>query len=76
MVTALLILGVLALGIMAFLGWTADSRDDAQTLWPLERTVPHHPMVVPARPGSRTPRPRQGAPQPSCEPINRPMTRR
>ena len=34
----LLLLGLfVAVGIAAILGWTADSRDDAQKLWPLER---------------------------------------
>jgi hypothetical protein len=38
---ALVLLGLLiALGILSILGWTADSRNDEQKLWPLERRQP------------------------------------
>jgi hypothetical protein len=38
---ALVLLGLLvAVGVSAFLGWTADTRDDEQRLWPLERATP------------------------------------
>jgi len=41
MVIGLLILGlIVGLGVAAILGWTADSRDDEQKLWPLEGTRP------------------------------------
>lgn len=34
----LVIFGVfVALAVVAILGWTADSRDDEQKLWPLQR---------------------------------------
>ena len=41
MVIGLLILGlIVGLGVAAILGWTADSRDDEQKLWPLGGTRP------------------------------------
>lgn len=47
---ALLVLGLfIALGIAAILGWTTDSRDDAQKLWPLERTRPDVPTPAAVR---------------------------
>ena len=77
-VIALVMLGVLiALGIAVMLGWTADSRDDTQKLWPLERRRPVSPMPAPARHdcGLHNARP-AAAPQAVSEPIPRPATRR
>src|SRR5205814_1509418 len=46
----LVLVGVLAvLGILSTLGWTVDSRDDDQKLWPLERRQPGAPPSAPAR---------------------------
>jgi hypothetical protein len=42
---ALVLLGLLiAAGVSAILGWTPDTRDDEQKLWPLQRATP-----IPAR---------------------------
>jgi hypothetical protein len=47
---ALMLLGLLiALAILSILGWTADSRDVKQTLWPLERARPDPPSIAPIR---------------------------
>ena len=52
----LVLLGLLlTLGIMSILGWTFDSRDDTQKLWPLEGTRPQQPPPVPARRDELTP---------------------
>jgi hypothetical protein len=51
-VIALLMLGLLvALGIAVMLGWTADSRDGAHTLWPLKGTRRYTPISVPSDDG-------------------------
>lgn len=45
---ACLMLGLLvAAGLAAIRGWTADSRDVAQSLWSLERVRPNAAMPTP-----------------------------
>jgi hypothetical protein len=47
---AVLLLGLLiALGSLSILGWTANSRDDEQKLWPLERRHLDIPPTAPTR---------------------------
>jgi hypothetical protein len=77
-VIALLMLGLLVgLGTAAILGWTADSRDDAQKLWPLERARPDTPTPAPARHDyGRHDARQRAAPLHACEPITRPATHR
>jgi hypothetical protein len=69
-VFALLMLGLfVAVGIAAILGWTADTRDDAQKLWPLEPARAKAP--IPAAHG-RVPDTRwDAALQPAVETITR-----
>lgn len=65
---ALLLLGLLvAVGIATILGWTTDSRDDDQKLWPLRRTWPSgpNPPVRDRRPDARW----NAVPQPAFETI-------
>jgi hypothetical protein len=77
-VIGLLILGLfVALGIAVILGWTADSRDDEQKLWPLERTRPDTPTRATAWHDCSLPDARRHAAlQRACDPIARPTTRR
>ena len=74
----LLVLCVLgALGAVAFLGRTVDSRDGAQKLWLFERTRPYRPKPAPARSGySFHDARRRAVPQHAREPITRPTNRR
>jgi hypothetical protein len=48
---ALVLLGLLiTVGVSVILGWTPDSRDDEQKLWPLERpATPPHPRTLSTR---------------------------
>lgn len=49
--TALLIF-VLALGLAAAAGWTADSREPEHGLWPLRQRSALPPIPVPSTPDS------------------------
>jgi hypothetical protein len=56
MIAFVLMVGLVVLGIAAILGWTANSRDDVQKLWPLERAqtdnAPPGPCDLRSRPAS------------------------
>ena len=50
MVTSVLLGLLIAAGLATILGWTADSRDDTYTLWPLRQPAAPTPVATPAAP--------------------------
>lgn len=47
MIALVLLAGLLILGLCAILGWTADTRDDLQKLWPLQGAKPESLVITP-----------------------------
>lgn len=70
MFALLMLVALVALGIAAILGWTADSRDDLQKLWPLNGTRPNEPIPAVQAP-ARHHAQRVAAPQPAPALVTR-----